>query len=107
MYSTGGWQIFWDYTWWETAPVVLTIWHGKGSKEFSSHTVILLHACCVLYCSGSSLLKAKTDSGDTPLDLATTEEMCMVLSRDSLDVSLSQGKAVKHQGQPGHQLVTG
>ena len=72
------------------------IWHGKGSEEFSSHTVILLHACCVLYCSGSSLLKAKTVSGYTPLDLATTEEMCMVLSRDSLDISLSQGKAVKH-----------
>ena len=61
---------------------------GKGLRGFT-----VLHVHCALHSAGSSLLKAKTAAGYTPLDFAKTEEMCQVLSRDGADISLLQGKA--------------
>lgn len=41
---------------------------------------------------GSKLLKMKTDSGSTPLDLATTDEMQAVLNAYNSDVSISSDR---------------
>jgi hypothetical protein len=41
--------------------------------------------------TGNALLEAKTCKGYTPMDLANTEEMKQILSRENADISFSQG----------------